>query len=181
MDSKDQLVIQIDKANQAILLLLPVPSFAFLPLFPQSAIPNLPGAYFTSYQTASGASQLAISIPLKYILKGAQFGPDQKLPSGDPLPYIPAGELPGFAIQFPQHPDYQVHLYIGVNVAAAFVELPDFGLPIGGIVKVKNKSKTKEVGAIGYVLPKGNYAGGLYLAAQIPNDMAIMIDNLIRW
>lgn len=181
MESKGQLVIQLDKVNQAVILILPIPAFAFLPFFPKADIPELEGAYFTSYQTADGSNQLAISVPLKHVIKGAEFLPDEKLPNGDPLPYVPAGELPGVAIQLPQHSKYQVHLYIGVDVAAAFVELPDFGLPVGGIVKVKNKNKTKEVGAIGYILPKGNYDGGLFLAAKIPKDMSIMIDQLIRW
>ncbi len=181
LDSKGKMVVQIDKANQALILILPLPAFALLTFASRVDIPELEGAYFMSYKNSDGSTQVAISVPLKYVLKGAEFLPTQTLPNGDALPYIPAGELPGFAIQFPQQPKYQVYLYIGVNVAAAFVELPDLGIPVGGTVKVKNKAKTKEVGAIGYVPAKGNHDGGLYLAAQIPNDMAIVIDELIRW
>jgi hypothetical protein len=182
LDSKGKLVIQIDKANQALILILPLPSFLFLPFTSANVdIPDLEGAYFTSYQTASGDRQLAVSVPLKHVIKGAEFGDSQRLPNGDALPFIPAGELPGFSINFPQQPKYQVHVYVGVNVVAAFVELPDLGLPIGGTAKVKNKDKTKEVGAIGYIPVKGNFNGGLYLTAQLPNDLAITIDELIRW
>ena len=107
--------------------------------------------------------------------------PNQKLPSGDDLPYVPAGELPGFAVQFPQMPDYRIHLYIGVNVAAVFAELPNVGLPIGFLFPVKNLAKTKVIGAIGYVMPKATFAGGMYLATQLPADLARLIDDLIRW
>lgn len=181
MDFGGQLVIQIDKPNQALILILPIPAFAFLPFVSKVTIPELPGAFFTSYKNSKGDKQLAISVPLQTVLKGAKFLPNQNLPNGDSLPFVPAGELPGFAIQFPQNPDYRIHLYIGVNVVAAFVELPKIDLPISTVSRVKNKSKTQYIGAIGYIAPKGSYDGGLYLAAQIPDKMAVVIDDLIRW
>ena len=88
---------------------------------------------------------------------------------------------PGFAIQFPQMQNYQIHLYVGVNVAAAFVELPDIGFPIGFITPVKNAAKTKVIGAVGYVVPKNNFDGGVYLAAKLPAELARTIGELIRW
>lgn len=175
----DRLVIYIDKVKQSLLLVLPIP--AIIPILNPVDIPDAPGAYLTSYTDAQGNINLAINVPLQLVLKGSEFTPNQRLPNGDPLPFVPAGELPGFGIQFPQMPNYRIYLYVGVNVAAAFVELPDFGLPIGAIFPVKNKSKTKVVGAIGYVTPKVNYAGGMFLAAQIPDEMAVIIDDLIRW
>jgi hypothetical protein len=192
LDTKGKLVIMIDKPNQSIVLVFPVPSFLFMPFTnKQVPVPDLDGAYFTSYETADGSKQLAVHVPLKHIIRDGQFTDPKRLPNGDALPYVPAGELAGFSVAFPNQPNYQVHLYIGVNVAAAFIELPDFDLgnlgDLGGIVnlnyiaKVKNKDKTKEIGAIGYILPKGNFDGGLYLAAQIPKDMAITIDELIKW
>lgn len=177
--SAGQLVVHIDKENQAIILVLPVP--AFLVSFAQMEIPELEGAYLTSYANPQGGSNLAVSVPLKYLIRGGEFGAPQRLPNGDPLPYVPSGELPGFSIQFPQMKNYRFYLYIGTNVAAAFVELPDFGLPIGGTFPVKNGPKTKIIGAIGYVIPKGVHDGGVYLATQIPNQVAAMIDDLIRW
>jgi hypothetical protein len=174
-----QLVVYIDQQKQSLLLVLPIP--VIIPIFNQVDIPDAPGAYLTSYTDSQGNTSMAINVPLQYIVRDSHFTGGQRLPSGDPLPFVPAGELPGFGVQFPQMPNYRVYLYIGVNVAAAFVELPDFGLPIGGIFPVKNKTKTKVVGAIGYVTPKMNHAGGMYLATQIPDEMARMIDELIRW
>jgi hypothetical protein len=173
------LVVYIDKMKQSLLLVLPIPML--IPLVAPVPIPDLPEAYLTSYTDAQGGLSVAVSIPLKYIVRQGVFMPNQRLPNGDDLPFVPAGELPGFAIQFPQMQNYRIHLYVGVNIAAAFVELPDFGLPIGWTVPVKNQSKTKIIGAIGYVLPKTVYAGGMYLAAQLPGDLARVIDELIRW
>lgn len=176
----NSLVIQIDKVHQSLLFVLPIPMI--IPVLNPIEIPDLPGAYLTSYSKPNGGGDvLAVSIPLRYIIKGGVFMPNQKLPSGDDLPYVPAGELPGFAIQFPQLPDYQIHLYIGVNVAAVFAELPKVGLPIGFLFPVKNQAKTKVIGAVGYVVPKGGFPGGVYLAAQLPPDLARVIDDLIHW
>ncbi len=178
--NNNALVIHIDKVHQSLLFVLPIPMI--IPIVSQIEIPDLPGAYITNYVNPNGGGDsLAISIPLHYIIKGGAFMPNEKLPNGDDLPFVPAGELPGFAIQFPQMPEYQIHLYIGVNVAAVFAELQDVGLNFGFILPVKNQAKTKVVGAIGYVMPKFTYPGGIYLAAQLPADLARVIDDLIRW
>jgi hypothetical protein len=176
------LVIYIDKVNQSIVFVLPIP--VIIPLINPMPIPELPGAQLTSYTDAQGNTNMAVSIPLGYLVKGGILRPNQKLPSGDALPFVPAGELPGFAIDFPQMPRYQVHLYVGVNVAAVFVELPDLPAPVGSITAifpVKDSKGLKQVGAIGYVAKKGTFKGGMYLAAQLPASLARVIDDLIRW
>lgn len=177
--SDQKLVVYIDKVNQALLLVLPIP--VLIPIIAPMPIPQLEGAKLTTYTNNDGSQNMAISIPLRKIIRGGSFMPNERLPNGDALPYVPAGELPGFAIEFPQMRNYQIHLYVGVNVAAAFVELPDVGLPIGFISPVKNATKTKIVGAVGYVVPKNNFDGGVYLAAQLPAELARVIDDLIRW
>lgn len=173
------LVIYIDKNTQSILLVLPIP--VLIPSVTGIEIPDLPGARLTSYRNPDGSHSLAVSIPLTYIARGAVFLPNQRLPSGDPLPYVPSGELPGFGIQFPQKPDYRLNVYVGVSVAAVFIELPDFGLPFGWLTRVKNRDGTKEVGAIGYIPEKGTYAGGMYLATHLPPELARLIDEVLRW
>lgn len=176
----NSLVIYIDKAHQSLLFVLPIPTI--IPIVNPIEIPDLPGAYLTTYTDPNGGGDsVAVSIPLHYIVKGGTFMPNEKLPNGDDLPFVPAGELPGFAIEFPQMQDLRIHLYIGVNVAAVFAELPDFGLPMGFILPVKNQAKTKVVGAIGYVMPKNAFPGGMYLATQLPADLARIIDDLIHW
>ena len=176
---KGKLVVFVDKINQSLLLVLPIP--VIIPNISQITFPNLDGAYLTTYKADDGSESLAINVPLRHVIKGGAFAGNERLPNGDPLPFVPSGELPGFAIDLPQMKNYRVHVYVGTNVAAAFVELPDLHLPIGGTLPVRNSTKTKIIGAIGYVLPKAAYNGGLYLAAQIPDEMAAVIDDLIRW
>lgn len=176
------LVIYIDKANQSIVFVLPIP--ALIPIINPLPIRDLQGAYLTSYTDANGDTNMAVSIPLGYLVKGALIRPDQRLPSGDALPFVPAGELPGFAIDFPQMKNYRIHLYVGVNIAAVFTELPDLPSPIGSITAifpVKDSKGLKTIGALGYVGKKGVHKGGMYLAAQLPRELAVVIDDLIRW
>ena len=176
------LVVYIDKVNQALVLVLPIP--VIIPIINPMPIPELDGAMLTSYTDANGDTNMAVSIPLGYIVKGGVFRPDQKLPNGDRLPFVPAGELPGFAIDFPQMTNYRIHLYVGVNVAAVFVQLPDLPSPVGGITAifpVKDSKGQKQVGALGYVGKKGTHRGGMYVAAQLPAALARVIDDLIRW
>lgn len=176
------LVVYIDKENQSIILVLPIP--VIIPIIAPMPIAQLEGAMLTSYTNANGDTNMAVSIPLGYLVKGGVFRPDERLPNGDRLPFVPAGELPGFGIDFPQMQNYRIHLYIGVNIAAAFVQLPDLPSPIGGITAifpVKDSKGLKQIGAVGYVGKKGTHKGGMYLAAQLPADLARVIDDLIRW
>lgn len=177
------LVIYIDKQNQSVIFALPIP--VLIPIFTEIPIPDLEGAALTTHTNSNGATSLAVRIPLKYLVKGGVFMPNERLPNGDRLPYVPSGELPGFAIQFPQMPSYRIHLYIGTSVAAVFAELPKLGIPYFGVshwvVPVQNTANSQVIGAVGYVFPKNQYPGGAYLAAQLPRELAILIDELIRY
>lgn len=180
-----ELVVYIDRANQSLVLVTPIP--VLIPIFNPIDIPDLPGAVIFSYRdTVNGQFYLAANVPLEYIIHGAQFSEPQRLPNGDRLPYVPAGELPGFAISFPGQPDYRIHLYVGVNVAALYTELPKFDIPpeiclLGCLWPVTNRAKTRTVGALGLVPNKAQFPGGVYLAAQLPPELARVIDELIRW
>jgi hypothetical protein len=182
--NRGSLVIYIDRANQALILVTPIP--VLMPILAPIEFPDMPGAKIFSFTNPDGSQSLAASIPLEYVVRGGRFGAGQRLPNGDPLPYVPAGELPGFSVQFPAKPDYRIHLYVGVNVAAVFTELPDVGIPpelcmFGCLWPVTNQARTKTVGAIGVVLEKNGFPGGVYLATQLPPELARIIDELIRW
>jgi hypothetical protein len=180
------LVIQIDKARQALVLILPLPPI-FLLSVSGAPIPELPGASFEMIPQADGSNAMGIVIPLKYVIKGGQFADYGRLPNGDPIPFIPVGEAHGFAISFPQKPSYRLHLYLAVNAAAVFIETPDWKLPdefsmiptIG--FPVKNQDKTRINGYFAIVPNRGNYSSGVYVASRIPSHLAVMIDELLRF
>lgn len=180
-----QVVVKIDAENQALVLVMPLPSI-FLMSFSTIRIPELPGAEIFPMQGPSG-SMMAVRIPLKYIVKGSELRNYNTLPNGDALPYMPVGENRGFAFSFPQNTKYRLHLYVSANAAAVFVETPDFKLPTEWQIfptlgfPVKNRNKTQVVGYFAVVPNKGTYSSGVYVASRLPNDVAILIDELIRY
>lgn len=181
-----QFVIQVDAPNQALILVLPLPPIFLLPVIAMP-LPQLPGASIFPLTQPDGTSSMAVRIPLKYLVKGAQLNNYNSLPNGDPLPFMPAGENRGFAIAFPQNPKYRLHLYMTANAAAVFVETPDFNLPEQWIIlpnlgfPVKNQDKTQIVGYMAIVANRGTHSSGVYVASRIPRDVAILIDELIRY
>ncbi len=180
------LVIQVDKARQSLVLQLPLPPIFNLAISAM-AIPELPGASVEMVVQSDGSRVASVVIPLKYVIKGAMFSDYGKLPNGDAIPYIPAGEAKGFAISFPQRPKYRMHIYLAVNAAAVFVETPEWNLPdqfasvptIG--FPVKNHNKTQINGYFAVVPNRSEFSGGVYVASRIPPKLAIMIDELVRF
>lgn len=181
-----QVVIQIDSVNQAIVLVMPLPPIFLMPVTTM-AIPELPGAALFPLTQPDGTTAMAVRIPLKYLIKGASLSNYNSLPNGDPLPFMPVGENRGFAISFPQNPRYRLHTYISANAAAVFIETPDFNLPEQWIIlpslgfPVKNQDKTKIVGYFAVVANRGVHSSGVYVAGRLPNEVAILIDELLRY
>lgn len=181
-----QVVVQVDAENQALVLVMPLPPIFLLPVS-SMPIPELPGAAIFPLTQPDGTSSMAVRIPLKYIVKGSSLSNYNTLPNGDPLPYMPVGENRGFAISFPQNNKYRLHLYISANAAAVFVETPDFKLPEQWVIlpslgfPVKNQAKTQVVGYFAVIANRGTHNSGVYVASRIPREVAILIDELIRY
>jgi hypothetical protein len=95
--------------------------------------------------------------------------------------------MPGTSVSIPELLGWNLHLYIGSEAAAVFIEIPGLTLPggIGGVfptqitVPIKNKNKTKIVGYLSYIGPKTSSPGGAYIAAQLPRDLALILDQLL--
>lgn len=181
-----QFVIQVDAENQALVLILPLPSIFLMPVT-EMPLPELPGAILFPATQPDGTSAMAVRIPLKYIIKGSSLAPYNRLPNGDALPFMPAGENRGFAIAFPQNAKYRMHLYITANAAAVFVETPDFKLPDQWAIlpslgfPVRNQDRTQVVGYFAVVANRGMHSSGVYVASRIPTSVAIMIDEILRY
>lgn len=184
-------VVKIDKERQGLELIIPLPGSNFLLPLPVVAmpIPSMPGAVVEQVTQADGTPALGIMIPLKYLLKDSSFGDYGTLPNGQPVPFLPFGKVHGFVLNFPQNMKYKLHLYMAVNGAAVFIETPDWNLPgsINGIplptigFPIYNKGKTQQVGYFAVVPKSGSFSSGLYVASRIPDQMAALIDNLIRF
>lgn len=181
-----QLLIQIDAANQALIFFLPIPFPSLLVPISSFDIPQLPGATVFQVTGADGSASIAVRMPLKYMIKGANLAPYNTLPNGDLLPFMPVGENRGFAIAFPQTPDVKLNLYVSANAAAAFIEIPALKLPDEWLrftlgFNIKNSTQTQVVGHMAFVPNKGVYPAGVFVASRLPRELAIVIDELLRY
>lgn len=184
-----RVLLELDKVNEAVILILPLPTeiLAFIGAIPSMEIKDLPGSkvFFKD-------GKLAVSIPLKYIVRNGSFkqGRAQNLlPNGDPLPAFPAGEGAGFAIQITGK--YKLHLYVGVSAAAVFIETPDWdkvltcgNLPICpalGPWEIRNELGNEVLGYTAFVYAKSGYSSGAFVAATFPDSLARLIDDHLRY
>jgi hypothetical protein len=174
-----KLMIRVDSKREALILTLPLPPTftVVLPNSSQAVSNDLPGV---SVETAFIGEQenWSVVIPLKYVLGNVGFNSVLALPNGNPLPFLPAGEINGFSLSFPQQPDFRVHVYLAVNAAAAFIETPNWKTDWGVGVYVKNQSKTRVMGYFSIVPNKGTYSSGVYLASRLPTELAQAIGQL---
>jgi hypothetical protein len=175
-------MISVDQARETLNLSLPLPPLAILPLS-LVAFQELPGTTIQSQTLPDGTETWVLAIPLKYVLRGAQLRAFNTLPNGDPLPYLPTGEVNGLSIALPQKPDYRISLYIAVGAAAVFIETPNWEIPsyLSLWTIVKNRAKTRQIGYFQIVPNKNNFSSGIYLAAKLPADIARVLGTVVRF
>lgn len=167
--------VSIDKPNNALIVNLPIPAGPFSNLYVD--IPNLKGAKIKTYYDSSNRAQVAVSIPLQYVLHGVTTLPSSKLPNGNPLPAMPSGEAPSLAFGLNQNSENKVYLYIGVNAVGLYIENSYIPQYIGMTFPIKNKAQTKILGYLTIVPKSGNFNGGLFTSFPLPNDVAKIIDD----
>jgi hypothetical protein len=171
------LVVDIDKTHGALLLILPLQMNPYIESA-EGEIPDLPGVKFMTYKDDKGASYFSVSVPLRYVLKGASFLNPARLPNGDALPQVASGELPSLAIAVPGKNKVSFNLYIGVNVVGIYVSSPyDPYLALHFPIR-------KGVETIGYfhsVPAKSGFDGGFFLNTQMPDSIAAIIDDHFRF
>jgi hypothetical protein len=176
------MMIKVDATNQAIDLILPIPSIGGATITPIGAVPvsGLQNVTFGPTTLADGSEAWQISVPLKLLLSGASF-PSQfnALPNGNPLPYFPAEEVRGLAVSIPGRSGFVVNLYLGIKAVAVFVGIPGLNMPLGFGASVVNSTKTRNIGYFALIPSVGTSPAGVYLAAQVPNDVALELNSLL--
>ncbi|MGE5085674.1 MAG: hypothetical protein ACM3MG_05190 [Bacillota bacterium] len=167
--------VDLDKVNDALIIGLPIPAGPFTQL--NVDIPQLKGAKIKTYVDANGKGQVAISIPLHYVLHGVSGISPSALPNGSPLPAMTTGEAPSLAFSLNNNSENKVRLYIGVDAVGMFIESSYIPSYLGLTLPIKNKDKTKILGYFTIVPKVGTYNGGLFVALPIPNSIAKIIDD----
>lgn len=183
----EQLLLQIDTVNQALIFLVPVPFPSLLIPVTEFEVSQLPGVkVFQVTDSATGNTSIAVRVPLKYMVKTTNLQLYGTLPNGDAIPGIPTGETRGFAIAFPETPDLKLNLYVGPNAAAAFIEMSALKVPEEWLkfplqFPVRNASGTSTVGYLGIVPNKGAYNGGVFVSSQLSHALAGALDGMLRY
>jgi hypothetical protein len=167
------LAVDIDKTNGALLLIMPLQMNSYIDSA-EVQIPDLPGVKLITYKDQKGSSFIAVSVPLRYVLKGASFLNPARLPNGDPLPQIAGGELPSLGITIPGKNNVKFNLYLGLDTVCIYVSSP-FDPYIGLTFPIKNGLTT--IGFLSSVPAKANYDGGFFLSTQMPDEVARIIDD----
>ncbi|MBK9323363.1 MAG: hypothetical protein IPM97_10540 [Bdellovibrionaceae bacterium] len=171
------LAIDIDKDNGALIVIMPLQLNSFIDSA-EGEIPDLPGVKFMTYKNSKGASFIAVSVPLRYVLKGASFLNPARLPNGDPLPQIAGGELPSIGLRIPGKNNVQFHFYIGLDTICIYVSSP-FNPYIGMTFPIKRGLST--IGFLSSIPAKAGYDGGFFLSTHMPDEVARIIDDHFRF
>lgn len=175
------LAFDFDKVRGEFIVMIPMPSGVFFN--PSGVFSKYPDITFSPIIDAQGRMKFAVRIPVKYIVKGVQFSTPTALPNGDALPAMPQGmgELPSLGLNFPQHNNTQISLYIGVNAIGLYVTLPtNAALPIGFTLPIRTKDKTKTFGYLTYVPAKGSFAPGLFVSSIIPPAVSKILEDYFK-
>jgi hypothetical protein len=170
-------VIAIDKVAKELIFRLPLPTIEILG-GATVGIPlaKLPGATMSIETAPDGTSVLALHIPLRYIIKGATFLEPGKLPNGDPIPGVPDGELPSFAINLANSKS-NATFYIAPTTFSIYVNTP-FASPFSLTLPIRNAAHTQTTGYISVLMAKPpSKDGGLFLSFKLPGDLARIIDD----
>ena len=176
--TNNALAFDFDKTRGEFIIMIPMPSGVLFT--PSGSFNGHSDITFSPLIDASGRMKFAVRIPVKYVIKGALFLPPSRLPNGDPLPAMPAGngELPSLGLTFPQENNTQITLYIGVNAVGLFVTLPQkAAIPFGFTFPIKNSDHSKTLGYLSYVPQKGTYAPGLFISSIGPPAMARVLED----
>jgi hypothetical protein len=183
-----QLLLEIDRVNEALILVIPIPTeiLPYLGVIVEKNIPELPGA-----KIIPRGQQLAVSIPLKYIVRNGQYRDPQfnnLLPNGDRLPNFPAGEGANFSLSITGK--YVANIYLGAGAAAVFVETPgwDSFMKCTGLscllfqpFPIQNEAKTKILGYVSIVPAKSVFHSGVYVSSVLDDQLARFIDDHLKY
>lgn len=167
----------LDKANNALLLYLPLPPGPFTDIYID--VPDVKGVKISTVLDSQQKARIAVSIPLKLIVKGkiTTLPSATTLPGGRSLPMMPSGEYPSLGLGLNQNSDNKVYLYIGVNAVGMFMESSYFPEYFGITAPVKNQAGTRTLGYFTIVPKAGANNGGLFLSFLLPKDLAKVIDD----
>ncbi|MBX3040448.1 MAG: hypothetical protein KF789_07075 [Bdellovibrionaceae bacterium] len=147
------------------------------------SVSQLPGVTFYTTMNSDGNYHFVISIPVRYVLRGVTTLPSNRLPNGDPLPMMPAGELPSVAFTLNPKSSRKAYLYMGVDAIGLYIESEwmtcKAGTPLCLSLSfpIRNQAKSKVVGYFSLLPGKNGATGGVFISSIIPPEIARILDD----
>ena len=173
-------VVRIDALEKKLVLSVPLPIPFGRPLRRNLDSSDIDGGFWEIRQYDINQWMLELHLPLSNFVAG-KFDriPAARLPNGQALPGIAAGELPGFALRWQDEDgDKELFLYLGGGTVAVFVPTRGFD-PFFAINIPLRDQKQERVGWFSTVPETESYFGGIYMALLLPKQVAKWIaDNL---
>lgn len=175
--------IDFDKTRGELVLTLPLGMDMMVPQITGS-LSQYPDIIFQTTKGSDGRTYFVVRVPVKYVLRGVNSTTPTRLPNGDPLPGVPAGELPSVGFTMNAGDGRRVYIYLGVEVIAVYVESDllkcptNFPICISTIpIPIYNQNRTQQLGNLALVLGKNGTKGGFYMATKIPPAIAKILDE----
>jgi hypothetical protein len=179
----DTQVIEIDKANLMLVVRLPSPLPASTFNTSVQQLPQVPGGSVSVEPMSGGGSAIVLRLPLSAVIKGIALAAPTKLPNGDPLPGVPDGELPSFAVNLSKMGQINPTIYLNPSVVCVYVNSPTEipAIPIIGslTLPIRNAAHTRTWGFFSAIPAKGTDKGGFFISLALPDDVARVLDGVM--
>jgi hypothetical protein len=171
-------VVDIDKTAKTLVVRLPFIAGVQIGIEAPLPIKEIPGATIGIEPNTDGSSALVLRLPLAKVLRGVDFLQPGRLPNGDPLPAIAAGELPSLGLSLSRWADLKGALYLSPTDVGLFVNTK-FDPTIRLTMPIRDQARTKTYGYFTSIPAKPGFDGGFFISIALPDDLARAIDDLL--
>lgn len=183
MKSTDQTYnseVYIDKTDWTLVMKIPLGFNPFIDVT-QIPVPQLRGAQVSTVVDANLNYSLIVKIPLKNIMRGVtQLETANKLPNGDPLPKMPAGEPASLGLTISAKKNVKVNLYIAVEAVGVLIDTPfDYPFPAYLSLPLKNEAQTQILGWFTLIPRKNNNNSGFFLSFKLPAEVSLILNKYL--
>ena len=174
-------VLTINPTTETITLQVPFPAAPVGGVGVSIPVTEIPGATVSISEDTTGQWYFEFTMPLSYLVKGIAYQNPTTLPNGQPLPAIPAGELPSIAAHVTVGgSSTNFYVYGSVKYFAIFFPTPNFNPYVSLQFPIMNSANTEILGYFDTLADSTSTSNdaGLYLALVFPQDLQLLLDDL---
>ncbi len=183
MKSSDQSYnsqVYIDKLNWMLVLKIPLGFNPFIDVT-QLNLPRIKDGEVSTEIDSNLNAFVVVKLPLKNVLRGVDLlETATKLPNGDVLPKMPAGEPASLGLTLSAKKNVKMNIYIAIEAVGVFVETP-FDYPFPGYLSLplKNEAQTQILGWFTLVPRKNNFNSGFFISFKLPLEVSEILNKYL--